>query len=99
MAAGSYGQYDVDHARNVAVIGSDIAETLFPFVDPIGKTMVIDDRPFEVIGIGTKQGSVLGQSRDNWAIIPLTLASENVRAAPFRNHLCKSAGREACFGG
>lgn len=69
----SIGQYDVDHARNVAVIGSDIAETLFPFVDPIGKTMVIDDRPFEVIGIGTKQGSVLGQSRDNWAIIPLSL--------------------------
>ena len=35
----SIGQYDVDHARNVAVIGSDIAETLFPFVDPIGKTI------------------------------------------------------------
>src|SRR5262249_28110383 len=69
----SITQYDVDHARNVAVIGSDVAETLFPFVDPIGKTLVIDDRPFEVIGIGTKQGSVLGQSRDNWAIIPLTL--------------------------
>jgi putative ABC transport system permease protein len=69
----SISQYDVDHARNVAVIGSDIAETLFPFVDPIGKSLVIDDRPFEVIGIGTKQGSVLGQSRDNWAIIPLTL--------------------------
>jgi putative ABC transport system permease protein len=69
----SISQYDVDHARNVAVIGSDIAETLFPYVDPIGKSMIIDDRPFEVIGIGTKQGSVLGQSRDNWAIIPLTL--------------------------
>src|SRR5262249_41778881 len=26
--------YDVDHARNVCVIGSDISETLFPFVDP-----------------------------------------------------------------
>jgi putative ABC transport system permease protein len=66
-------QYDVDHARNVAVIGSDLVETLFPYVDPIGRTIVIDDRPFEVIGIGVKQGSVLGQSRDNWAIIPLTL--------------------------
>jgi putative ABC transport system permease protein len=66
-------QYDVDHARNVAVIGSDVVETLFPYVDPIGKTVMLDDRPFEVIGIGTKQGSVLGQSRDNWALIPLTL--------------------------
>jgi putative ABC transport system permease protein len=65
--------YDVDHARNVCVIGSDVADTLFPFVDPIGKTMVVDDRSFEVIGVGTKQGSVLGQSRDNWVVVPLTL--------------------------
>jgi putative ABC transport system permease protein len=65
--------YDVEHVRNVCVIGSDLAENLFSFVDPIGKTLVIDDRPFEVIGVGAKQGSVLGQSRDNWAMIPLTL--------------------------
>ncbi len=66
-------EYDIDHARNVCVIGSDIVDNLFPFVDPIGKTLIIDDRPFEVIGVGTKQGSVLGQSRDNWAMIPFTL--------------------------
>ncbi len=66
-------EYDVEHARNVCVIGSDIVDNLFPFVDPIGKTLIIDDRPFEIIGVGVKQGSVLGQSQDNWAMIPLTL--------------------------
>ena len=66
-------EYDVEHARNVCVIGSDIVDNLFPFVDPVGKTLIIDDRPFEVIGVGVKQGSVLGQSQDNWAMIPLTL--------------------------
>jgi putative ABC transport system permease protein len=66
-------EYDVDHARNVAIVGSDIVDNLFPFVDPIGKTVTIDDRPFEVVGVGTKQGSVLGQSRDNWAMIPISL--------------------------
>src|SRR5437762_661436 len=65
--------YDVDHARNVCVIGSDVVDNLFPFVDPIGKTLVIDDRSFEVIGVGIKQGSVLGQAQDNWAMIPLTV--------------------------
>ena len=65
--------YDVEHARNVCVIGTDIVDNLFPFVDPIGKTLIIDDRPFEVIGVGVKQGAVLGQSQDNWALIPLTL--------------------------
>ena len=66
-------QYDVDHARNVCVIGSDVVDTLFPNVDAIGKTLTIDNRPFEVVGVGVKQGSVLGQSRDNWVILPLTV--------------------------
>lgn len=66
-------EYDVDHARNVCVIGADVAETLFPFVDPIGKTVMIDQRPFEIVGLGVKQGSVLGQSQDNWAMIPISL--------------------------
>ena len=66
-------EYDVEHARNVVVIGTDIVDNLFPFVDPIGKTLIVDDRPFEVIGVTTKQGSVLGQSQDNWVMIPITL--------------------------
>ena len=66
-------EYDVEHARNVCVIGSDVADNLFPLIDPIGKTLIVDDRPFEIIGVGSKQGSVLGQSQDNWAMIPITL--------------------------
>jgi len=68
-----FTEYDVDHSRNVCVIGSDVVDNLFPFVDPIGKTLTLDDRPFEVIGVGTKQGAVLGQSRDNWVTIPLSI--------------------------
>jgi putative ABC transport system permease protein len=68
-----FTEYDVDHARNVCVIGSDVVDNLFPFIDPIGKTLTLDDRSFEVIGVGTKQGSVLGQSRDNWVTIPLSI--------------------------
>ena len=66
-------EYDVEHARNVVVIGTDIVDNLFPFVDPIGRILIVDDRPFEVIGVSTKQGSVLGQSQDNWVMIPITL--------------------------
>jgi len=55
------------------VIGSDVVDTLFPNVDAIGKMLTIDNRPFEVVGVGVKQGSVLGQSRDNWVILPLTV--------------------------
>jgi putative ABC transport system permease protein len=74
MAGGRLiSEYDVDHARNVCVIGSDIVDTLFPNIDPIGKTLTIDDRGFQIVGVGTKQGSVLGQSRDNWVIVPLSV--------------------------
>jgi putative ABC transport system permease protein len=66
-------EYDVDHARNVAVVGADVVEILLPFVDPIGKTIFINDRAFEVVGVGVKLGTVLGQSRDNWVMIPITL--------------------------
>jgi putative ABC transport system permease protein len=66
-------EYDVDHGRNVCVIGFDVADTLFPFVDPIGKTLIIQNRPFEIIGVGTRQGSVLRESRDNWVTIPISL--------------------------
>ena len=65
--------YDIDHARSVCVIGADIVDNLFPFVDPIGKTVTVNDRQFEVIGVGKRQGTVVGQSRDNWVTIPITL--------------------------
>src|SRR6478672_7280884 len=65
--------YDIDHARSVCVIGADIVDNLFPFVDPIGKTFTVNDRAFEVIGVGKRQGTVVGQSRDNWVTVPITL--------------------------
>jgi putative ABC transport system permease protein len=66
-------EYDIDHARSVCVIGADIVDNLFPFVDPIGRTITVNDRAFEVIGVGKRQGTVVGQSRDNWVTIPITL--------------------------
>lgn len=56
----------------VAVIGWDLKEELFPNVDPIGRTVTFEGVPFRVIGLVTKQGRVLGQSRDQQAFIPLT---------------------------
>jgi putative ABC transport system permease protein len=66
-------EYDIDHVRSVCVIGADIVDNLFPFVDPIGRTITVNDRAFEVIGVGKRQGTVVGQSRDNWVTIPITL--------------------------
>jgi putative ABC transport system permease protein len=53
------------------MIGQDVATKLFPNADPIGREMLIDGRPFQVVGIAKPIGSVLGQSQDNFAYIPI----------------------------
>ncbi|HVR75818.1 MAG TPA: ABC transporter permease [Planctomycetota bacterium] len=63
---------DDQRATSVAFIGSDIAEELFGPVDPIGKDVKLRGRSFEVIGVAVKRGSVFGQSRDNYVLIPLS---------------------------
>ena len=55
----------------VAVLGADLKERFFPDVDPIGKTVQVDGRPFEVIGVAKSKGSVFGQSQDNFLSIPI----------------------------
>lgn len=57
--------------RLVAFIGADIKDQLFPSVDPVGKIIQIENRPFEIIGVAKRQGSVFGQSQDSFATIPV----------------------------
>jgi putative ABC transport system permease protein len=53
------------------MIGQDVATKLFPNVDALGRQILIDGRPFQVVGIAKPIGSVLGQSQDNFAYIPI----------------------------
>ena len=62
---------DNDSRSEVSFIGQDVAEKLFPTVDPIGKTLYIDGRAFQVVGVAKPIGSVLGQSQDNFVYIPV----------------------------
>ncbi|HEX5131788.1 MAG TPA: ABC transporter permease [Candidatus Krumholzibacteria bacterium] len=55
----------------VAVIGWDVYENLLAPRDALGQTIRIGSRHFRVIGVGARRGSVLGESRDRYAIIPV----------------------------
>ena len=61
-----------DTRRHVCFIGADVAEKLFPRSDPLGETMRIDGRAFQIIGVGKSLGSVFGQSRDMYVAVPLS---------------------------
>jgi putative ABC transport system permease protein len=58
-------------AQPVAVIGSDVKAELYPHLDPIGRTILLDGVPFRVIGLLAEQGRTLGQSRDNVVLVPI----------------------------
>jgi putative ABC transport system permease protein len=62
---------DNEHRSLVALIGTDVADKLFPGIDPIGKELDVDGRPYEVVGVGQPIGTVLGQTQDNYVYIPI----------------------------
>jgi putative ABC transport system permease protein len=58
--------------RTVCFIGVDVADRFFPTRSPIGQTIKIDGRPFEIVGVAKSLGTVFGVSRDKFVSIPLT---------------------------
>lgn len=67
-----FTQQEVMSARNVAIIGANVAEALFPFADPIGKEIKIKGLKYVVIGTIKREGeSLLGTpSNDDICYIP-----------------------------
>jgi putative ABC transport system permease protein len=63
---------DISERRAVVVIGSQIAETLFESVDPIGRQVRILGDLFEIVGVNAGKGRVLGQSFDGFVLMPIT---------------------------
>ena len=65
---------EVDTARPVAVIGWQTADRLFgPGVDPLEKVIQVEGVHIRVIGVSEKRGSILGQSQDEFVVVPLPL--------------------------
>ena len=63
---------DIRAATKVVVIGHAIAQKLFPFVDPIGRDILVDHRRYEVIGVFDEKKSAMGGSFDNYVLMPVS---------------------------
>jgi putative ABC transport system permease protein len=66
---------ELDGARSVALLGSEIKESLFGQQNAIGKDIRIQGKRFQVIGVMESKGSVGGQNQDDAVYIPLTAMS------------------------
>ena len=65
--------------RNVVVIGAQIAEAIFPDLDPIGKQVKFFGRKAEVVGVFKKEGTGgFGDSHDNWVLTPISYLNQFV---------------------
>ena len=54
----------------MCVIGPDVAEALFPSLDPIGKEILVNNHRFTVIGVAEEREAILGESQDNYILLP-----------------------------
>jgi len=70
---------DVLSEARVAVLGSNVAEKLFPpDVYPVGQSIRINNIPFRVIGIMEKKGGSSFGSFDNMVFVPFTTAQQRL---------------------
>jgi putative ABC transport system permease protein len=63
---------DVELGRSVTVVGKRVETKLFPNQNPIGKTIKINEKPYQIIGVLAEKGSNFGQSQDNLLLVPIT---------------------------
>jgi putative ABC transport system permease protein len=62
---------EVERSHPVALLGWDVADLLFAGTDPLGKVIQVEGVHFRVVGVSAKRGTFLGQSQDDFVIVPL----------------------------
>ncbi|AQG79015.1 ABC transporter permease [Spirosoma montaniterrae] len=68
---------DLESARNVAIVGSEVANTLFEKkLNPLGKAIRVAGNQYEIVGVLAKKGGFSGGDADRVILIPL----DNARA-------------------
>ena len=67
-----FTEVEARSARNVMVVGFDVADALFPNESPIGKTVRVRNQQYTVVGVAARQGSFLGLfSWDSQVFLPI----------------------------
>jgi putative ABC transport system permease protein len=89
---GLFNAADSEHERDLCLLGSTVAETLFGSNDPIGKTIRLQNLPFKVIGTMQSKGfSSTGYDQDDVVVIPYTTAMKKLRGIYWLDDIYASA--------
>lgn len=75
---------DVRTNRKVALVGSTVAEALFPDTDPVGQRIQLRGVPFDIIGVLAGKGQTAnGRDQDDVVLIPYTTANTRLSGRSF----------------
>ncbi|MCS1410518.1 MAG: Macrolide export ATP-binding/permease protein MacB [Verrucomicrobia subdivision 3 bacterium] len=89
-----FTESDVDGLRPVCVVGSLLAENLFPHSNPLGKRIKIRGKKYDVIGVLEKMGGVLFGDIDNQVVVPVTRFATDFAYNPGVSISVKAVGTE-----
>jgi putative ABC transport system permease protein len=68
-----FTERDVRSSAKVAVLGTEVADNLFPDQDPVGQKIRIRSVPFIVVGVLAEKGqTAMGSSQDDAVLVPAT---------------------------
>ncbi len=93
LSSGSFfTDADTSASAKVCVLGQTVVANLFPDGSPLGKTILIRNVPFTVIGVLAARGqSASGQDQDDTIAIPYTSAMQRLTGTTFVSVLLVSA--------
>lgn len=87
-----FAQADVRASRKVCLLGSTVANELFPDQDPIGQEIILRDVPFDIIGVlETKGQTASGDDQDDCVIAPYTTVQKRLAGRQFIAQILGSA--------
>ena len=90
-----FNETEAVDGRNVAVVGRDVADALFPNMNPVGYEIRVRDRPYTVVGVLQRRGSFLGMfSLDNQVYIPLRAFQQSYGKARSLDFAVKATAAE-----
>jgi putative ABC transport system permease protein len=82
-----FNDFESKSSRNVVVIGSEVAKTLFPNVSPLEKTMKIGAYNYKIVGVLSEVGSfIMGSwNPDKEVFVPVGTIYKNFLSSNFRS--------------
>jgi len=86
--------FDSDYMMKVAVIGTAVANTLYPGENPIGKKLKVNGQVFTVIGLLQETAYSQDNSDDDQIFLPYNVAQRVVQSTNISSYLIQAATPE-----